>query len=762
METQIKLLPNNPNKHKDFAQKATDWYIHSAAINDIRDFDNMKANYDLIAGKLDSDYFNRALNPMELPQTKNDIAVNDEIIPIVLPSFNTLVGEMYKHNIDFRAYVINPEAVREKENWLKKELDKKLQAIIQDESLSEEDIKLKMLEINNWKEYSSQDIRERFANHLLKDHIDRLYFQRETKEGWKDMITNSHEAYEFTVFKNNVGMERVHPLNLQIFGLPENGRIHESEAIVITRYLTVGEIIERYSAELTNDEIERIIHGESTGRVGGGIMMIMDEEIRENSNGTKLIYDGATNTFSTNEERIGQRVMVKTVYFKVLREVKKLSYINEESGEEETMIADDAYDINKDAGEKAKKEYINEYWQQTRILSDIYVDGKRCPVQMRDINNPSKVWAPVVGIMLKTSKKLAKSVVDYLKPIQYDWNVFNKKVKLLWSRNYGKLARIDVSKIPKKYGLDLELFMSWVTSFGIVLEDPFNEGMKGQVSGQFNSPVQTVDMELSSSISNALQYMMYLRELADEMVGVNRQRRGDLMASDGLGTTQESINRSATITEELFQEHHALQRILLQYVLEYAKYVLSEGEDKRMQYITDNGIYMLYEANPEMFKDIDYGIFINNSQRELELEQVFLQLAHAGMQSGLVKLSDIMELHSTSSMAERTAKLKMKEKEAELNQQKAEKEKQQLQLQIEQMAQQREERKYQHEIELQLLKNQGLENVAIINNNGKLDQQDVKSESDQKIQDSVAETERFKAMHNYQIKKHENETKPKK
>jgi len=763
MESKLKYLPKKQNEQKDWLKRTTDWYIHSAAINDIRDFNNMRSNYDLISGILDVKYFNKALNPMGLPQTDNDISVKDEIIPIILPSFNTLVGEMYKRNLDFKAYVINPNAVSEKEKWLKSEFDKKLKDIVENKNLSEQETKLKLMELKQWQMYGSQDVRERFANHVIKDHIDRLYFQQKTKDGWKDMIINSQEIYQFNIYHNNVEMEKVNPIDVQIFGLPDNGKVHEAEAIVISRYLTVGEIIERYSNELKEEDLTRIIQGESTGHIGGGILMIMDEEIKENSNGTKLIYDGQTNQFSTNEERIGQRVIVKTVYFKVLREIKNLTYINEETGEEEEMIVDDKYEVDKLNGEKIKCEYMNEYWQSTRILSDIYIDQKRCPVQMRDINNPSKIWAPVVGILLKTNKKLAKSVVDYLKPIQYKWNVFNKKVELLWARNYGKLARIDVSKIPKKYGLDLDLFMSWVTSFGIILEDPFNEAMKGQLSGQFNSPVQTVDMELSSSISQALQYMMYLRELADEVVGVNRQRRGDLMASDGLGTTQESINRSATITEELFQEHHLLQRTLLQFVLEYAKQNMLENGDKRMQYITDDAIQVLYKSDPKLFKDIDFGIFINNSEKELQLEQVFLQLAHAGMQSGMVKLSDVMELYNTSSMSEKLAKLKMKEQEAELIQQQAEKDKQQSQEKMQEMITQLEKEKMQHEIELQQLKNEGIIMVAQIQAGSKLDSEDIKKESDDnkqmseyEKQQTINDTEKYKSILQYKSKSNQN------
>jgi len=758
MNKDYKYLPND-NPTDKWLKKVSDYYITTSLKDDVRNLEQITENHELMTGIMTKSYFSKTLNPLGLPQTDNDIPLEEEIIPIILPTINTLIGESYDRPLDFKAYVNNPDAISDKEKWLKSEFSKRLDTIVkQSNDLTEDEIKLKMMELQQWKEYDAQDIRERFANHLLNDFMTRYNFQQKTKNGWKEQIMNAQEIYLFDVIKGNMLFENINPKNIQIYGLPENGNVHESEAIVYSKYMTISEIVTKYGDDLKKKQLDEIIRGGSEGSVGSGIVMVFDNVFgKENetiNNDNKLLFDKDTNEFITDKSRVGNKILVKTVYFKVLRKINILHYIDEVTGEEQIKQVSPQYEVNEDMGEWIEKsEYISEYWQSTKILENIYVDQKRCPVQMRDMNNMSLVQAPIVGKIYMVGDLQAKSIIDYLKPIQYQWTMFSKKVSILWSRNLGKLVRLDISKIPKKYGFDLDLFMSWITSFGIIVEDPWNEAMKGQPAGQFGSAMQAVDMELSSSISQALSYMMYLRSLADEVIGVSRQRKGDIMASDGLGTIQESINHSAKITEELFQEHHEIQKVLLAYMLEYGKYIIKETGDSKMQYITDSNIYELYKADPDIFKDVDYGISINNSRKQQQLEQIFLQLAHAYAQNGAIKMSEIMELYNTNSMSSRINKLKMKEKEQELQAQKIEQEKAKQQQMMQQMIEQAEASKHQREMQLQQLKNEGIVMVAQIQANAKIEAEQIQASVDLETTDVKSNTDLTKSIYQYKQNK---------
>lgn len=755
MEFKQKYVPKDVNT---WLKKIADYYTSSGGhasssiSNDVRNFKKMAENYEIMIGNLDNDQLNKALNPMGLKQAKMDLEVNEQTIPVILPSVNTLIGEIYDRNIDFRAYIMNTDAISEKEVAIKKEFGSRLAAILdkKEKGMSEEEFQLEMNKIKQWQTYEAQDVRERVANHIIKDSIERYKFQQVTKNGWKDMIANSNEIYKFAIESGNVVFKHIHPTDISIFGLPDNGNIHESEAIIHNRYLTYSEVIASYN--LKKSEIDKIL--KETGGEGDSTadLLIFAKEDSFDDNDEGMHYDSINNKFITKNDDNGVRgnkVLVRTVYFKALRKVYKLHSIHPESGEEIITMIAGSYKAKKEEGEWTETEYYPEYWQVTKILTDIYTDMKACDVQMRDMNNPKIVKAPIVGKVMMTGKKVSTSIIDVLKPIQYKWTVFSKKVSMLWSRNLGQLVKIDISKIPKKYGFDLDLFMSWITTFGIILEDPFNEGMKGQPSGQYTSSVSSVNLELSSSIQTALQYMIYLRELADETVGVTRQRRGELMASDGLGTTQESISRSLNITEELFQEHHEIQKELLQYILEYNKETIRTGDNKKIQYITDDMSYHIYDIDKDNFLDVDMGIFINNSKKQFEMDQMFTQLAHAAMQNGTMTMSEVMGLMNNYSMADKINKLKNAEQEQNLREKEAQEKQQQYAMEQQEAIKILRQEEMAHEIALQQMKNDADIKVAEIQAGVKLEVENIKSEQNDKDNDIKKEVEKDKALYNY-------------
>lgn len=743
-----KFIPNNTTK---WLKNIADYYTNSAS-SDVRDLKNMTENYNIMSDILDLDALNKELNPMGLPQSKNQIPTSKQIISVIRPSVNTLIGEFYDRPIDFKAFVVNSDAVSDKEKMIKDKTMSKLASLLEDKELSEEEKKLEIVKLQQWGKYEAQDIREKAANYIIKDYMERLKFTQVNKEGWKDFVYNSQQMYLFDVTEGNVIMKNIDPRELKIYGLPNNGNVHESEALSYERYMTITEIMAQYN--LSKKDIKTLLDSSNSISTGTSDILIFSKEPVTNKKG-ELEYDVDTGKFfSGNKEIDNLKILVKTVYFKAIRKIKKLAYI-EDSGEEVEELVDSQYIPMEGEGEKYKIEYIPEYWQITKILEDVYIDGKQCPVQMRDMNNPKIVFAPIVGKILMNKGRLAPSIIDTLKPIQHRWTIFDRHLSKLWSRNYGQLVTIDISKIPKKYGFDLDLFMSWIESYGIVVVDPFNEMKGGMQAGQYGDTIKSINMELSHSIQMALQYMVYLKELADEIVGITRQRKGELMASDGLGTTRESISRANKITEELFQEHHELQKVLLQYIVEYVKESIRSGKNKKIQFISDDMSSIIYNIEIEQFTEADYGIFINNTRKQFELEQAFVQISHAAMQNGIIKLSDIIELYNTNSLSDKLVKLKIKEEERELQQQQQQERQEKAKQELQQNINELEEKKMQHEIELQKLKNEADVMVAKIQAAAKEKAAEIQSEDKQTEIEKKKESEIIKNKYNYlkQIKK---------
>lgn len=662
----------------------------------------MNENYNILVGRLDEERLSHTFNPMGLEGEQVIVPTSDEVISIIKPAIKTLIGEEYNRPFDYTVYVTNPDAISEKEQNIKNEIMKRLTEIVMSPNDSEEEQQIKIQRIQQWKTYNSQDMRERAANQLVGHYYEELDLVKVFNEGWKDVLAVAEEIYRIDLVNGNPVVTRCNPLNIYTLRSAENTDIENSDVIIEDMYMTPGSIIDEFHESLTPDDVSYVYSECTNDKSGGGIdkpvsswsvdadsLIELDDDIRLSSNRMR--------TYKTSDGNL----RVVRVYWRSLRKVGFLTYLDEVTGEQLERIVDEEYPVDLNAGDIVEWKWITEWWQGIRIGEKIFIDIKPCEIQRRDMNNISISYPPYVGTVYNYNDRDAQSIVDELKPIQYEWTVFSKKVSLLWSRNYGKLVKIDISRIPDDF--DLNLYMTWIQSFGIIVEDPFKEGAKGQPAGQFNSGLSTVDLELSSSIQAALNYMLYLRELAEELTGVTRQRRGELMASEGLGVTQQGVQMSSKLTEEYFRKHEFVKQRVLTALLETAKFSLRDRSNKKLQYVLDDLSYAVYDLDIEGFTDASYGLKVADSARLMKLDMQYDSLVHAAMQSGTMTFSQFMDATQVRSLSAKVAKLKAHEEEQALKQQKQQEQQQQLQQQLAQMASQDKQMDRDHELALKQL-----------------------------------------------------------
>jgi len=674
-------------------------------------------NYDLLVGLLRKSSLEKAFNPMKLKGEAIEIPSEDEVITIIKPSVNALIGEELERNFEYRAYLTNPSDISQKEVTMKEEFANRLNSLVMDTELKGDMLKLELEKLNHWKSYSAQDVRERAANHIITDYKERLELKTAFKEMWKDVIAVNEEACHVGLYNGNVVVDRIDTRDLEVYHLGNSAKLEEAGVIIWSRYMQPGMIIERYYDVLSKADVAYVMgdtesrQPEMNSSTSIPSMTGSDNSLRDEG---VLVIDTETNRASSIYSKAGKVdgvLNVTTTYVRTVRPVLNVTGINDE-GEEWTRLEDKSYEL--DSGETSVLRYVNEWYEATEIGNNVWVDIRPCPVQVTDMNNLSLNKPPIVGFVHKYSSVRGQSIVDVLKPIQYEWAIFSKKMSHLWARNLGKLVRIDVSKIPTDMSRDA--FFNWIKSFGVILENPFEESnMNGVMSGQFGSSVSAVDVDLSSSIQGVLQHMMYLQQLADDTVGVNRQRRGELMTSDGKGVTQEAIGRSNKMTEEFFYEHDNVKKRVFALVLEYVKLSVKNGTNVKAQYILGDMANVIYDTEGSGFEEASFGIMITNGRKRQELEQIFQQLAHAAMQSGTITISQIMELYNTDSMSEKINTLKTREEENRIRREEQQKQDRELQQQLQQAMLQDKEADRKHEIDIANIKAQASIEVALIN-----------------------------------------------
>ena len=110
---------------------------------------------------------------------------------------------------------------------------------------------------------------------------------------------------------------------------------------------------------------------------------------------------------------------------------------------------------------------------------------------------------------------------------------------------------MEMNTIPKRHGWDEEKFMYYADAMGYAFIDSTAEGKRGE-RVSFNQ-FQVLDMSLGQYIAAQFQLLQSVKMEWEELVGISRQRKGQVQASDGIGATERAVFQSSVMTEELFR-----------------------------------------------------------------------------------------------------------------------------------------------------------------------------------------------------------------
>jgi len=161
------------------------------------------------------------------------------------------------------------------------------------------------------------------------------------------------------------------------------------------------------------------------------------------------------------------------------------------------------------------------------------------------------------------------------------------------------------------------------------------------------------------------QYMMIIEKLENmvgDICGVTKQREGQISSSETVGGVERSVVQSSMITEPLFYLHGEVKKQVLTQLLETAKVAYSQG--KKSQFILDEGTRVFLEIDGDIFPDSEYGVFISDSGRDLQVKSKLEQLAQTALQNDKAQLSDIIKIIKSNSIAEIENTIKQSEQEA--------------------------------------------------------------------------------------------------
>ena len=378
-------------------------------------------------------------------------------------------------------------------------------------------------------------------------------------------------------------------------------------------------------------------------------------------------------------------IRVLQVYWKSKRKIKRVKSYNQETGEEEFNFYTEDYVIDEAMGEEEEIFWVNEAWEGTMIGKDIFVNMRPRPVQYNKLSNPSLCHFGIIGNVYNFADGKPYSMVDMMKPYNYAYDIYHDRLNKLMARNWGKIVRLDLAKIPKNEGWDIEKWLYYAKNAGLAIENSFEEGNIGAATGKLagamnNASNGIIDAEQGNTIQGYIQLLEWLKKEMADMIGITPQREGQIQNRETVGGVERATLQSSHITEWVFTTHEDIKRRVCECLIETAKIAL-KGRSEKFQYILDDGSMAFIDIDGDEFAENDYGLVVENGNLAERLNQQLEGLAQAALQNQALSFSTIMKIYSTSSIAEKQRAIE--KNEADMRQMQQQMQQQQMQAQQE-------------------------------------------------------------------------------
>jgi hypothetical protein len=682
--------------------------------------DRKRANYDLFNGVLTASDFEYVCKPYG--EGVGEMPAEMRHYDIMSPKLRVLFGEEIKRPFNFKAIATNPEAITEKERektrlvqeYLQQQIQARIQQKLMEQGLLEqggpeeaqdpEAMQQKQQQIQQVQqamtppeieEYMKRDFqaaKEIMGNQMLTYLKHKLSIREKFNKGWKHALIAGEEVYWAGIVNDEPEIRVVNPLYFEYDKDPDLDYIQDGQWAKYIMRMTPGSVADSFGEYLSEKEIKDLYTDSS---LGGSSHPLGSDEFG---------YDYDDNLFDStfSMEGDGEHTPDGSSYIRVVhcewRSLRKLGFLKtlNENMEEEEIIVDETYTLNKKAGDiELKWEWIPEIWEGTKIGKDLYVNIQAKPNQFKDLDNLYTCKLGYVGLAYNNLNSASVSMIDRMKPYQYLYNIIMYRLELDLASDKGKKFLADINQIPSSMGIDMEKWLYYFDAMGVAWVNPNEEGQRNKQSN-FNQ-WQAVDLTMSQTIQQKIQLLEYLEVQCGEVSGVTKQREGQVGPNELVGNTQQAVVQSSHITEEWFYLHNRLKANVLEAIIDTTKVAWASKPLQKIQYVLDDMTTHMLTVDPPELVESNFGIFVSDSAKDQEIYMTMKQLAHAALQNQQAELSDVIKMLTTESTSEIKVLLEKSEESKRQRESEMQQQQQQAQMQATQAQQQIEAQKLEME-----------------------------------------------------------------
>lgn len=683
-------------KTKQWREDCVDYIIGEGNIvtggqNETR-YGELQTYYDLYNSIFNEKDFKKITNPFKV---EDGFPATPQDFNIIRPKIDLLIGEETKRPMNFRVVRTSQEATSELQEKQKQMIMDYMMAAMMGQMGPEEAQQFQQQlqngevmppeDIAKYMDKDYKDIVENTAYHTIVYLREKLNLDNEFIKGWKDALIGGYEVYYVGVLNSEPYAERVNPMEFAYDRSPDLDFIEDGAWCCRKMRMPISEVYDRYYDKLEEKDLNKLEEMISAipGRNRG------EKDPRDDFYGIRLHYFDNPLYDASGKNCVN-------VWHVCWKTFKKIYYVTtqDEAGQLQIDMVDETY---QKVGTEVSVEpdWIVEVWEGYRAGDDLYFGIQPVEYQHVSIDNPNSQKLPYCGAVYSATNSRPRSLVSILKPLQYMYIVLWYRLELAIARDKGKIVNMDITQIPKSMGISPERWMHYLSSVGVNFINPYEEGwnIPGREGGKpasFNQ-ITSLDLTMSQVISEYIQLMDKIEQLAGTISGITEQRQGAVSASELVGNVERSVIQSSHITEPLFWQHNQVKRHVLNMLLNTAKGAWEDTGKQKLSYIFDNGERTFLDITPKFYYE-DMDVFVSDTSKDLENIQKLQQLIQPAMQNGasLLEAAEILTNDNFNILKQKLKDMQTRQEELQQQQQQAEQEQAQILQQMQNEAREQE------------------------------------------------------------------------
>lgn len=417
---------------------------------------------------------------------------------------------------------------------------------------------------------------------------------------------------------NNIQIEVLDPLNTFVDRNPDSPYVKDSYKVVVRKWLSKQQILNRYGKELTKGDITNIKESWS-------------DDFGE---GTMYGYTHANTVQPMHANSPGHPV--------------------DENGVQKLIPVYEVEWLETD------NDFVMHRYSSIRIGGDIYIINGKDNNVVRSKDNPNYASLTVNGVYFtnRTSKPYSLMLACADLQDKYDLLIYYRDVIIANSGVKGQI--MDFSLIPANLGVNWpERIKKWMAyrKAGTLMIDTTQEGRNEAGAGQFNTMFSGYDDTLSAQAIQAIQYAIdSVEATTSSITGVFRERLNGIQQKDAVTNIQQGVNNSFIITKPIYQQMDLVACEIITDCLNQAKKTWKNGLTGVL--ILGDHQQKIFTALPEEFTFTDYDIHVVSSTQIMQDMQHIQMLVPEFIKSGQLPPDILFEVMTSKSLSEMKYKVK--------------------------------------------------------------------------------------------------------